>query len=301
MSRESSSPDGEASLLGKEWRTWRARLDKSGFHPSKRLGQNFLLDPNLLEAIARDAQVGSGDRVVEVGTGLGFLTRALLGTGASIVSIEVDRRLHAIVEEDLGDHERLELVRADALSGKHALSPEFVGAIPDDGPWHLAGNLPYVISGPLLAECARADRPPLSMTVLVQKEMGERLGAAVGEPGWGLLGMRLQLSYSVRLLRTLGGAHFRPRPRVESSLVRLERRPDAPSNKALEAVQRLSGALFGRRRQVVRRVLADVMGDREAALAVLGEVGVDEQTRVEALREGDWLVLACARDWTDLG
>lgn len=304
---ESSSPGeglssgGEASLLGAEWRSWRARLEALDFHPSKRLGQNFLLDPNLLEAIARDAQVGPGERVIEVGTGLGFLTRVLLGTGAEVVSIEVDRRLHAIVNQDLGDHERLELVRADALAGKHALSEELLAAIGEEEPWHLVGNLPYSISGPLLAECARARHPPLSMTVLVQRELAERMGAGVGELGWGPLGMRLQLSYSVRQLRTLSGAHFRPRPRVESSLVRLERRPDAPSPELLGAVQRLSGALFGRRRQVVRRVLGDVMGDREAAVAVLKGVGIAETTRVEALRESDWLALAAARDWTEVG
>ena len=301
MSRESSSPDGKASLLGEEWQVWRARLDAVGFHPSKRLGQNFLLDPNLLEAIARDAQVGSEDRVIEVGTGLGFLTRALLNTGACVVSMEVDRRLHALVQEDLGDHDRLELVRADALSGKHALSPELIASIPVDEPWHLVSNLPYAISGPLLSECASADCPPTSMTVLIQKELAERVGAGVGEPGWGLLGMRLQLSYSVRRLRTLGGAHFRPRPRVESGLVRLVRRADAPSQEVLGSVQRLSGALFIRRRQVVRRVLADTMGDREAALAALEAVGIDGQTRVEALQERDWLALAGVRDWSGVG
>lgn len=299
-----SSKDDGSARLGGAWGAWRARLDAQGFRPSKRLGQNFLLDPNLLEAIARDARVGDGDRVVEVGTGLGFLTGALLATGARVVSIEVDRRLHAIVEEEMGGHERLTLVRADALSGKHALSSEFMAALDGlDGQveWHLVGNLPYGISGPLLAECARLDRPPTSMTVLVQKEMAERLGAQVGEAGWGPLGMRLQLSYGVRVLRTLGGAHFRPRPRVESGLVRLERRADAPSRGELEAVVSLSAALFNRRRQVVRRVLGDLMGDREAALEVLGEVGIAEDTRVQALTEGDWLGLGRARDWTLLG
>jgi len=301
MSAEPSGAEGEPSTRGEEWGGWRARLDAVGFHPSRRLGQNFLLDPNLLKAIARDAGVGAGDRVIEVGTGLGFLTRALLATGASVASIEVDRRLFELVREELGDHERLELIRADALAGKHALSPEFLEAIPDEEPWQLVGNLPYVISGPLLAECARAERPPTRMTVLVQKEMAERLSAGPGESGWGLLGMRLQLSYTVQSLRTLGGAHFRPRPRVESSLVRLERRDDVPAQATLEAVQRLSSALFGRRRQMVRRVLGDTMGDRQAALAVLEEVGLDGQTRVEALGERDWLALADARDWSALG
>lgn len=301
MSAEPSGAEGDRATRGGEWQGWRARLNAVGFHPSRRLGQNFLLDPNLLEAIARDAGVGVGDRVIEVGTGLGFLTRALLATGASVVSIEVDRRLHELVREDLGAHERLELLRADALGGKHALSPELLAAIPREEPWHLVGNLPYSISGPLLAESARAERPPLNMTVLVQKEMAERLSARPGESEWGLLGMRLQLSYSVRLLRTLGGAHFRPRPKVESSLVRLERRGDAPAQAVLEAVQLLSSALFGRRRQVVRRVLGDTMGDRKAALEVLEEVEVDPMTRVEGLEERDWLALAGARDWSELG
>ena len=287
----------EPSPLGDDWQTWKARLSAVGFHPSKRLGQNFLLDPNLLSAIARDAEVGPGDRVIEVGTGLGFLTRALLATGAQVVSVEVDRRLHALVAEDLHGEERLELVCADALSGKHALSPELITATSESSPWHLVGNLPYAISGPLLAECAGAEHPPASMTVLVQREMAERVGAGVQDPGWGLLGLRLQLSYSVRQLRSVGGAHFRPRPRVESGLLRLERRADAPSAELLAAVVRLTGALFGRRRQVIRRVLGDVMGDREAALALLEGVGIPEETRVQALREQEWLLLARAWDW----
>jgi len=301
LSREPATPDGEAPLRGETWRSWQVRLRAAGFHPSKRLGQNFLLDTNLLEAIARDAGVGQGDRVIEVGTGLGFLTRALLATGADVVSIEIDRRLHEFAQGEIGEGERLELVCADALNGKHALSPELLAAISGRDPWHLVGNLPYSISGPLLAECAQSEHPPATMTVLIQREMAERVSAGVGESGWGLLGMRLQMSYVVRHLRTLGGGHFRPRPRVESSLIRLERRDDAPTRTALEAVQQVSSALFSRRRQVVRRVLGDVMGDREAALVLLEEVGVDQETRIEGLREADWMALAAARDWSSLG
>ena len=292
---------GEGPLRGEGWSSWQTRLRAAGFHPSKRLGQNFLLDTNLLEAIARDAAVGTGDQVIEVGTGLGFLTRALLATGAEVTSIEVDHRLHELVCEDLGEVGSLRLIRADALSGKHSLSLELLSAIPERAPWHLVGNLPYSVSGPLLAECALTETPPASMTVLIQKEMAERVNAGVGEPGWGLLGMRLQLSYTVQHLRTLGGAHFRPRPKVESSLIRLERREDAPPRAVQEAVVRLSSALFSRRRQVVRRVLGDAMGEKEAALALLEEVGVDQETRVEGLTEADWLALAAARAWSGLG
>ena len=107
---------GGDSPLGEDWQAWKARLEEVDFHPSKRLGQNFLLDPNLLNAIARDAEVGPGDKVIEVGTGLGFLTRALLATGASVSSIEVDRRLHELLKEQLGEVEGLELIRADACA-----------------------------------------------------------------------------------------------------------------------------------------------------------------------------------------
>ena len=295
MNKEGAANEGP--LRGEEWSSWQDRLRRAGFHPSKRLGQNFLLDTNLLEAIARDAAVGPGDHVIEVGTGLGFLTRALVATGATVTSIEVDHRLHELVSEDLGGLEGLTLIRADALQGKHSLSPELCSAIPSAGPWHLVGNLPYSISGPLLAECAQSERPPESMTVLIQKEMALRAAAGVGEPGWGLLGMRLQLAYEVRQLRTLGGAHFRPRPKVESSLIRLQRRGDAPAREVQASVVGLSSALFTRRRQVVRRVLGDAMGDREAAVAALSAAGVPEETRVEGLKEADWVALAASTGW----
>jgi len=297
---------GGDSPLGEDWQAWKARLEEVDFHPSKRLGQNFLLDPNLLNAIARDAEVGLGDKVIEVGTGLGFLTRALLATGASVSSIEVDRRLHELLKEQLGEVEGLELIRADALSGKHSLSPEFIAAAGDEEPWHLVGNLPYAISGPLLAECAGALNPPRTMTVLVQKEMADRVCAGVEDSSWGLLGLRVQMSYRVRQLRTVGGAHFRPRPKVESGLMRLERREDAPSHELMARVVSLTGSIFSRRRQVIRRVLGDVMGDREEALALLEELEIPSQTRVQALNEREWLLLARARPWgsteiSDLG
>ena len=297
---------GGDSPLGEDWQAWKARLEEGDFHPSKRLGPNFLLDPNLLNAIARDAEVGPGDKVIEVGTGLGFLTRALLATGASVSSIEVDRRLHELLKEQLGEVEGLELIRADALSGKHSLSPEFIAAAGDEEPWHLVGNLPYAISGPLLAECAGALNPPRTMTVLVQKEMADRVCAGVEDSSWGLLGLRVQMSYRVRQLRTVGGAHFRPRPKVESGLMRLERREDAPSHELMARVVSLTGAIFSRRRQVIRRVLGDVMGDREEALALLEELEIPSQTRVQALNEREWLLLARARPWgsteiSDLG
>jgi len=144
------------------------------------------------------------------------------------------------------------------------------------------------------------------MTVLVQKEMADRVCAGVEDSSWGLLGLRVQMSYRVRQLRTVGGAHFRPRPKVESGLMRLERREDAPSHELMARVVSLTGAIFSRRRQVIRRVLGDVMGDREEALALLEELEIPSQTRVQALNEREWLLLARARPWgsteiSDLG
>lgn len=289
---EPAEPDRE------RWSALRGRLSALGFHPSRRLGQNFLIDDNMVLAIARDAGVEPGARVLEVGVGLGVLTRALLDLGAEVVAVEIDGRLATLARERLGDEPRLTLIQADALDGKHRLAGEVDRAL-GDRPWQLVANLPYSISAPLLVVLARRAVPPASMTVLVQKEVAARIAARPGTSDWGPLSIRLQLDYRAERLRDVGATLFWPRPKVESSVVRLVRRPDPLPVAEREALDDLVHALFTRRRQALGRVLSERTGDRAAVLATLEELGRRPDQRAEVLDEGELVRLSRTPLWRD--
>ena len=283
------------------WREFRAALDAAGFHPSKKLGQNFLLDENTASAIARDGAVGEGDLVLEVGVGCGFLSTALLATGARLVGVEVDRRLFAIAQgflEPMARPGQLELVRADVLAKKRAVAPEVLEHLPTDGsPWHLVSNLPYSIASPLLVSLARLPMPwgpPASMTVLVQAEVAERLTAEPATPAWGGLTAKLHLDYRGRLTRRVGAALFSPRPKVESAVARLELLDERPPADETAAADVLVDAFFQARRKTLRATLGRHLGDKEVALAALERAGLDPGARPEVLPATAFLDLARA-------
>ncbi|MFN0007370.1 MAG: 16S rRNA (adenine(1518)-N(6)/adenine(1519)-N(6))-dimethyltransferase RsmA [Planctomycetota bacterium] len=262
---------------------FRAALESRGFRPSRRLGQNFLLDENMVRAIVRDAEVLPGSFVLEVGAGCGFLSLHLLDAGAELVCVEIDSRLVAIARDLLAPHGAVRFLECDALSGKHALAPEIEAALPEERPWHLVSNLPYSISGPLLAVLAGHERPPRTMTVLVQKEVAERIAANPGTPAWGPLSIRLQLRYAPRIVRSVGPGLFWPRPSVESAVVRLEWAPAGGTAAELARLDHWIGELFSSRRQSLGRVLTRLAGDRQRAIQVLEALGIEPERRAETL------------------
>ena len=274
------------------WEDVRARLERVGFHPSRRLGQNFLLDENMVRAIVRDAAIGPGDRVLEIGPGCGFLSLHLAHAGVDLLCVEIDRRLAEVTREVLADYPRTEVVRADALAGKHRLAPEVAERLPAAGPWHMLGNLPYAVASPLLAVLARLDNPPRTMTALIQSEVAERLVARPGSSDWGPLGIKLALGYEATRLRTVPAGLFWPRPRVESAVVRLVRRAESPPPAVAERFDALVDGLFQRRRKTLRTALGGLLGDREEADRRLARAGLDPAGRAEDLELEQLLALS---------
>lgn len=265
------------------WSEFRSALEARGFRPARRLGQNFLLDENMVRAIVRDAGVGPGDLVLEVGAGCGFLTLHLLRAGVDLVSVEIDPRLAEIARELLGGEPRWRLIETDILAGKHALAPEVVACLPPERDWHLVANLPYAVSGPVLACASELAHPPRSMTVLVQKEVALRIAAQPGTRDWGPLSIRLQWAYQAALVRDVGSGLFWPRPQVESTVVRLVRiEPEKPHAEG-RALSGLVDELFTRRRQTLLRVLSELCGDRTRAQAWLARAGLEPKSRAEDL------------------
>jgi 16S rRNA (adenine1518-N6/adenine1519-N6)-dimethyltransferase len=274
------------------WSALRARLEAQGFRPSRALGQNFLLDSNLARAIARDARVSAGDFVVEVGPGCGALSRELAALGVQLVAFEIDRRLTEIAREELAPFTNAEVVRADVLAGKHELAPEVRERLPSSGPWHVVANLPYSAGTPFLALVARLECPPLSMTVLLQRELAERLAAQPGSKTWGPVGAKIALVYGVELVRRVGTELFWPKPKVESAVARFELRPNRPAAADIQVYDRLVEALFQARRKTLLSRLADWTGDRDAARARLAALGLDPSARPETLGVAELLALA---------
>jgi 16S rRNA (adenine1518-N6/adenine1519-N6)-dimethyltransferase len=273
------------------WTVFKAALEEQGFRPSRGLGQNFLLDENMVRAIVRDSGVGPGDRVLEVGAGCGFLSLHLVDAGVDLLAVEIDARLLPIAQRLVATHGHARFLRADVLAGKHALAPEVERELFTEGTWHLVSNLPYSIAGPLLALLAARASSPATMTVLVQREVAERIAASPGTKEWGPLSIRLQARYVPTIVRTVPPDLFWPRPKVESAVARLVRRVPAWDPVELERLDRLSGELLGSRRQSLGRVLARSLDDREAARAAIEGAGIDASVRAETLGLDQWRTL----------
>lgn len=259
-----------------------ALLARHGLAPKRSLGQNFVVDPNTVRRIARLAGVGAGDHVVEVGAGLGALTLALAETGAAVTAVEVDAHLVPVLEEVLaGTGARV--VHGDAMA------LDWDGLLAAAGRWSLVANLPYNVATPLVLDVLD-DVPAVDrLLVMVQAEVGERLAAGPGDPAYGIPSVKVAYWATAQVVGRVPPTVFLPRPRVDSALVRITRRP-VPATPADPArLFALVRAGFGQRRKTLRRSLAGLV-DADAFAAA----GVDPGARAEDLSVEDWGRLASA-------
>jgi 16S rRNA (adenine1518-N6/adenine1519-N6)-dimethyltransferase len=255
----------------------RAALDAANTRPRHRFGQNFMVEPDLVRRIADAGEVGPEDQVIEVGPGTGTLTQELLDRGANVLAVEIDRDLAAALSaRSLAN---LTVLEADALAGKHALHPTVEAAAA--GGAKLVANLPYNIASPLVVELLIAGSPLLAFTV--QKEVADRLAATVGK-AYGPLSVIVQSLATVEIVRTIPPTAFWPRPKIDSALVRLRRRPDPPADP--RSLSAFVTAGFGQRRKAVRNPLARLMGARTPDL--LASVGLTGAERAETISPTIW-------------
>jgi 16S rRNA (adenine1518-N6/adenine1519-N6)-dimethyltransferase len=254
--------------------------------PKKSLGQHFLFDPNILQRIVDGAGVAPGDRVLEIGPGPGGLTAALVQAGARVWAVEADARMlqHLQVREELRP---VHFLHADALTVDYRSLAAAAG-----GPLRLVANLPYNISGPLLARLLRQRSGFTSMTVMLQKEVADRLLAPPGSRTRGSLGVLAQCFCELRSVLRVAPGSFRPPPKVESKVVRLDVRPSPLAPVDDEAVLWAAvRAGFGQRRKTLRNALAGTYPDVREALR---EVELSGRERAETLATEVWIRLANA-------
>jgi 16S rRNA (adenine1518-N6/adenine1519-N6)-dimethyltransferase len=253
-----------------------ALLVEHGLQPSRALGQNFVADANTVRRIARIAGVGPGDRVLEIGAGLGSLTLALAETGAEVTAVEVDRHLEPVLRSVV-EPAGVTVVRADATDADW---PAILGP---DGPWTLVANLPYNVATPLVLDLLD-DVPAITeMLVMVQLEVAERLAASPGNRTWGLPSLKVTYWADAELVGKVPASVFIPRPRVESALVRIVRRPEPAVPGDPDALFALARQGFSQRRKMLRRSLSGRVDQ-----AAFEAAEVRPEARPEDLDIGDW-------------
>jgi 16S rRNA (adenine1518-N6/adenine1519-N6)-dimethyltransferase len=260
----------------------RDALADHGLLAKKSFGQHFLLDLNITRKIARLAEVGDGDRVIEVGPGPGGLTRALLETGAEVITVEKDERFRPLLEDVAAVAPNLTLVFGDALDANEAV-------LAGGRPAHIVSNLPYNVGTPLLLKWLTGPWTPVSLTLMFQKEVAQRIAAQAGDDAYGRLAVIAQATSNAKLVMEAPARAFTPPPKVDSAVVRLVPRADRPSSRRLDALQRITAAAFGQRRKMLRSSLKVVGGD-----ALIERAGLDPQARAETIHVEGFLALADA-------
>lgn len=260
----------------------RALLAELDFHPSRVLGQNFLIDLNILHILLAGAELEPSDAVVEVGPGLGVLTAALLDRVASVTAVEKDNRLAPYLRQRFPDHPRLTLIHADILDcDLAALFPGPCGK--------LVANLPYAIAARLLVDLSALPHPPERIVVTIQREVADRLGAAPSTADYGMLSIVLQRHYEIKTLKHVSRTCFWPPPAVQSSIVQLTRRPTPLGGPVDETELRdLLRHAFSRRRKTMARSLRDLV---ENPLPALEQAGIAPAARAEQIPPQTWPAL----------
>jgi 16S rRNA (adenine1518-N6/adenine1519-N6)-dimethyltransferase len=261
-----------------------------GIRPTKTLGQNFVIDGGTVRKIVRSARVQPGERVVEVGPGLGSLTLGLLEAGASVVAVEIDPVLARLLPETVEAHlpgvlaaGRLDVVLADALD---------VTELPGPPPTALVANLPYNVSVPVLLTFLERFGSLERVLVMVQAEVADRLAAPPGSRTYGVPSAKAAWYASARRTSTIARSVFWPVPNVDSALVALERRDPPSTTASREDVFAVVDAAFAQRRKMLRSALAGIAGSSEAAIEALTQAGVAPEARGERLAIEDFARVA---------
>ncbi len=271
----------------------RGLLQAHGLEPKSKLGQNFLIDLNLLDLICRAAELSPEDAVLEVGSGTGSLTALMADRAGCVFSVEVDREIQKIAEHIVGGRPNVRLYLGDALARKNELNPDVMAGWDDltkrfnCSRRKLVANLPYVIATPVISNLLLADTPIERMVVMVQWEIGERMQAKPGTKDYNALSVLVQSVADVEIVRKVLPTNFFPRPKVDSAIVMI--RPNAAKRAKVGELTRWRAFLrdlYVHRRKNLRQALAGWPSgrkDKHEVDAKLAHLGLDGTLRSETL------------------
>lgn len=255
----------------------RELLERHGVRLRQDLGQNFLVEPNVVRRIVEISGVGPGSRVVEIGAGAGTLTRALAASGATVIAYEIDPALRPVLAETVGEAAEVRFADAAAIDWETELPA---------GEWAVVANLPYNVGTPIVLTMLRRVPRITRLVVMLQREAVDRLVAEPGSRVFGLPSVIVRLHGRVHRALQVAAHMFFPEPKVESAVAVIDRRVADPAS---ERAITLAAAGFGQRRKMLRSALRGVVD--EAALVA---AGIDPQARAETLDADAWLRLARA-------
>lgn len=257
-------------------------VDKHGFRFSKSLGQNFLIDDNVIDRILDGARLSKGDKIIEVGPGIGTLTREMGRVADKVVAIEIDKTLIPILKDTLDEFENIEVINQDILKVN---VEDLVKEKLNGGPVKLVANLPYYITTPIVMKFLEEDIPVTDIVVMVQKEVADRMNANSGTKDYGALSVAVQYYCDTEIVAKAPRHMFIPQPNVDSTVIGLHVREERKYNVDSEDIFfKTVKASFGQRRKTLLNALGTLgFLNKDEIREVLNEANIDEKRRGETL------------------
>lgn len=276
--------------------TIRRIKERHNFRLSKSLGQNFLTDGNIVEKIIESTEAGPEDLILEIGPGIGVLTAAAAERAGKVVAIEIDKHLIPILRETLSGYDNVEIINCDILKTdlpevikEHSMihGKERAGV-------KMIGNLPYYITTPIIMKILEDRVKVDSLTIMLQREVADRILAEPGSKAYGALSVAVQYYCEGKLVTQVPKEVFMPRPKVDSSVIRLDLRKERPVTLVSESTffATIKGG-FGQRRKTLLNSLTGVAGKTKEEIAgILEQAGIDGRRRAETLSIEEFAVLS---------
>ena len=272
-----------------------AVLRRFGFSFRKRFGQNFLIDESVLTGIVEGSGITKEDTVLEIGPGIGSLTQYLASAARRVIAVEIDRSLLEILDDTLSGWDNVRVISSDILK----VDLRTLALEENEGrPFKVAANLPYYITTPVLMKLLESDAPVSSITVMVQKEVADRIRSGPGTKDYGALSLAVQYYAEAEVILNVGRNSFIPRPNVDSAVLKLSPYREKPVRARDEAkLFAVIRAAFGQRRKTLANAVANSAGldySRDEVRAALGRLSLDENVRGETLTLSQFAALSDA-------